>query len=469
MEFCKQNQSLISLDINVPRFADHRHLSEIVGHCPLLKKLKFVLNDNAGEKDYVRLANLDRLQQLEIVKPPSHADIFEEEEEDSDKKRPRIERDSEIKALSEGINQYFESNVALHELLKAISDRKRSLLSKLALKFYVEDEIVKTIAKIKSIRLLECGLCDVNSINHLKDSPVLNRLVLLNKGHLICNDIVHLLNKQVNVLSLDTKMSSYKRGYVHIETNNADIYKNINAEPLLNIDNLECIYLSNDLIELPGFVKALLEKGVQLNSINSSYKMFFEPTRRKLTVYDPNSELPLPVVENLKSFSYFVFTLSDEILLKLLMDHSKTLEEIQILSPTSMFSLDKDVWLHEAQVKILASFTCLKYIACGLKKLKDIQHLVNLTNLEEIEILSEHDPKFVSFSRFLTPVLQKCKKLSCLEIKIVSKSLTRKFLTSLQYIVLKERQSVSQNLLEVCLTLRPKPALTENQVCNTKK
>ncbi|KAH8312913.1 hypothetical protein KR067_001979, partial [Drosophila pandora] len=255
VEFCKQNQGLVSLDINVSSFADHRKLSEIVGHCPLLKQLKFVLNDNAGDNDYVRLANLDRLQQLEIVKPPSHAYIIEDDE-GFISKRPRIE--NEIEALSEGINQSFESNVAVHELLKAISVKKRSLLANLTLKFNVEDEILQTIAKIKSIRILECGICNVKSINHLKDSPVLKRLVFLNKGHLISDDIVHFLKKQVKVSSLDTEISLHfikllaspsASGHLYIETKSADIYRNIIADPLLNIENLQLIYLSDDLIQ----------------------------------------------------------------------------------------------------------------------------------------------------------------------------------------------------------------------------
>ncbi|KPU78772.1 uncharacterized protein Dana_GF10675, isoform C [Drosophila ananassae] len=467
VEFCKQNQGLVSLDINVSSFADHRKLSEIVGHCPLLKQLKFVLNDNAGDNDYVRLANLDRLQQLEIVKPPSHAYIIEDDE-GFISKRPRIE--NEIEALSEGINQSFESNVAVHELLKAISVKKRSLLANLTLKFNVEDEILQTIAKIKSIRILECGICDVKSINHLKDSPVLKRLVLLNKGHLISDDIVHFVKKQVKVSNLDTEITLYFNtflrphisGHLYIETKCADIYRNAIAEPLLNIENLQRIYLSDDLIQLRGscFIKGLLENGIQL--ISKDCEMILEPIERALAVVT-NFEVLLPEVENLKSFYYGTSYPSDIILHQLCAGHSKTLEEIDISIHQIIFDMGKEAWLNEAQVKILASFTCLKHITFGLKQLKNIQNLFNLTNLEKIEILSEHNPKFVSFSRFLTPILQKCKKLNYLEIKIVSQGLTRKFLISLQHMVLKERQSESENPLEVCLILRPMPVLTENQ------
>ncbi|KAH8329678.1 hypothetical protein KR074_011548, partial [Drosophila pseudoananassae] len=265
IEFCKQNPSLVSLDINVSSFADHRYLSEIADHCPLLKQLKFVLNDNAGEKEYVRLANLVRLQKLEIVKTPSHTDDMENysdlDFEGLTPKRLRIEPENE--ALSGNINNTFESNVALHELLKAILAKKRSLLVNLALKFDVEDEIVQTIAKIKSLRVLKCGLCDYNSITHLKDSPVLSQLSLLNKGHLISEDIVHLLKKQVKVSSLDAKMNLSQRGSLYIETNNAAIYTNINVEPLLKIKNLNCVTMSNDLFKLRGScLVRLLEQGV---------------------------------------------------------------------------------------------------------------------------------------------------------------------------------------------------------------
>nr|XP_043066023.1 uncharacterized protein LOC108128254 [Drosophila bipectinata] len=468
IEFCKQNQSLVSLDINVSSFADHRYLSEIADHCPLLKQLKFVLNDNAGEKEYVRLANLVRLQQLEIVKTPSHTDDMENysdlDFEGLTPKRLRIEPENE--ALSGNINNTFESNVALHELLKAILAKKRSLLVNLALKFDVEDEIVQTISKIKSLRVLQCGLCDVNSITHLKDSPVLGHLSLFNKGHLISEDIVHLLKKQVNVSSLDAKMNLSQRGSLYIETNNAAIYTNINVEPLLKIKNLNCVIMSNDLFKLRGScLVRLLEQGVWFKT--RSCQMNLDSSIKELYIYydiDPILEFPLPEVKNLKSFLFFKASPPESVLNQLIEDHAKTLEELNISLPQTLFELDKDVWLNEPKVKMLSSFTSLKYISCGLQKLKDIQHLANLTNLEKIIISSKHDPKFVGFSRFLTPVLQKCIKLNYLEIKIVPKGLTRKFLISLHRIVFKERHQETQISLEVCLTLSAKTNLTENQV-----
>jgi len=215
VEFCINNPSLVTLEVNVNRFSDQGKLTQIVRHCPNLKQLKFLLNDNERDNGYVGLALLDKLQQLEIGKLPMPKELqfqlpdddenMEENElhwhrsqqlemdEDFRSKRPRM--DCEYEPLIEGVST-LEQPIPILQLLRAFSEKKRSKLIRLCLKFDIDDEMVQVIAKIKGLRMLECGFCDPKSIRHLVQHPTLNRLSILNKGHLVTDDIADLLRKK---------------------------------------------------------------------------------------------------------------------------------------------------------------------------------------------------------------------------------------------------------------------------------
>jgi len=150
--------------------------------------------------------------------------------------------DCEYEPLIEGVST-LEQPIPILQLLRAFSEKKRSKLIRLCLKFDIDDEMVQVIAKIKGLRMLECGFCDPKSIRHLVQHPTLNRLSILNKGHLVTDDIADLLRKQVTVSSHDAKMLLSARGYLGICTRNnsyAEIYRSVNFEVLLKIYRSFC-------------------------------------------------------------------------------------------------------------------------------------------------------------------------------------------------------------------------------------
>ncbi|XP_016974583.2 uncharacterized protein LOC108041231 [Drosophila rhopaloa] len=212
-EFCSKNPSLVSLEVNANPFF---RLWKNNANRSTLSKLKFLLNDNAMDNNYVKLALLNKLTQLEIDwKPISEQVLFFipndnvaednvpmehwdrphdlEMDEDFTSKRPKM--DSEYESLFEGVTD-SKRPIQVLQLLKAFSEKKKSKLIQLCLNFDIDDEMLQTIAQIKSLRMLKCGFCDPKSIRHLKWHPTLNRLTILNKGHLVTDDIADLLRKK---------------------------------------------------------------------------------------------------------------------------------------------------------------------------------------------------------------------------------------------------------------------------------
>ncbi|KAH8270540.1 hypothetical protein KR018_011244, partial [Drosophila ironensis] len=242
VEFCRNNPALESLEINVFRFTDYGKLAEIVPHCPKLKELKFILNDNARDTDYIHLANLNQLQHLEIVKSYS-------EEFDLTAKQPR--RDA-----------LLDSNFYLIKLFEALSQNEKSSLRRLTLKFEVEDIVVQWITKIKSLRILECGFYDPESIQHLKNQAELCELNISSSGLFISDGIVNVLQKGVIVSYRGAKLALSSRGQLMIFANKEAQYPFVKFELLLNIENLRTINFTQSIDQLT--LGRFLERGVKI-------------------------------------------------------------------------------------------------------------------------------------------------------------------------------------------------------------
>ncbi|KAH8380640.1 hypothetical protein KR009_011940, partial [Drosophila setifemur] len=252
-EFCINNPGLVDLEINSYHFTDHGRLTQIVPNCPKLKNLKFILNDNAWDMDYVRLANLSSLQRLEIEKPPSSVVEYDwQSSPEFAAKRARM--DYEVRNL-----------IPVLELLKALSQKKKSTLVKLILKFDIDDETVCEIVKIKGLRMLECGLCYLSSIGHLKQISSLQQVTLLNRGHLVSDDVVELLKKRVTISGVDTRMTLTAGGHLGIDSTDAELYRSVNVDIFLKIENLKSLWLSNDLIiSMDLALVKFLELGIEV-------------------------------------------------------------------------------------------------------------------------------------------------------------------------------------------------------------
>ncbi|KAH8364043.1 hypothetical protein KR084_001903, partial [Drosophila pseudotakahashii] len=285
VEFCSSNPSLVTLEVNVNRFSDQGKLTQIVRHCPNLKQLRFQLNDNVCDNGYVGLAHLEKLQQLEIVKPPIPKEYLfllpDEEEMEIDEeftskrshKTQQMEADTDFTSKRSRMDPEYESliektpnlgqSIPVRQLLRAFSEKRKTKLIRLCLKFDIDDEMAEVIAKIKGLRMLECGFCDPKSIRHFVRHPTLNRFSILNRGHLVTDDIAELLGKQVTISSLDTKMFLSVRGHLNICTRDAEIYRYVNFEPFVKLENLKTIGLSNEMLaSMESQLFRFLELGV---------------------------------------------------------------------------------------------------------------------------------------------------------------------------------------------------------------
>ncbi|XP_052845209.1 LOW QUALITY PROTEIN: uncharacterized protein LOC128257942 [Drosophila gunungcola] len=489
-EFCSNNPSLVTLEVNVNRFSDHGKLAQIVRHCPNLKQLKFLLNDNVTDNSYVGLALLDKLTQLEIDWKPIfdevqfYLDEVEdwhraqdlEMDEDFTIKRPRM--DTEYESLLTGVSD-LQRSIPVLQLLKAFSEKKKSKLIQLCLKFDIDDEMVQVIANIKGLRMLECGFCDPRSIRHLKGHPTLNRLTMRNKGHLVSEDIADLLSKQVTVSSFDTKMFFSSRGHLSIFTRDAQIFRFVSFEPFLQLENLKSLRLPVEMIvSMESTLHLFLELGVQIKS--EACDIDLDPKKRSFKImYDREyfkKELALPLVNNVRSFKLLSINMPTcNIFLKLAKHNLQTLNEIYISSPFTIFENSKDTYLTQSVVEALVTLSCLRKISCLFQKFIYILPLAQLKDLVEIEVLSEHHPKDIYFPRCLEPLLQNCRKLSSFQIKVPTNGITKKFLKSLQATVIANRDPDMQEDLQFILNLKcathktkeelmSAPNMTENQI-----
>ncbi|KAH8315637.1 hypothetical protein KR059_006944, partial [Drosophila kikkawai] len=258
-EFCARNPSLVTLEINAFCFSDQGQLSQIVGHCPALKKLKFVISDNARDREYVNLALLDKLQHLEIAKQLDQKMDFGWDEDHNVEDIAPLD----LEDLEE--DSYLENSTPLLLLIQGLSERKKSKLVQLRLMFKVNDSVVQAINQLKSLRLLECGFCDAQSIEHLKGHPTLNRLTIRSRDHIITDNVADLLRKHITVSNFFTKMSLNHRGHLVIETNKAVLFRNVRLDPLLRLENFKSLWLSDALfLEINRDLSLFLELGVQV-------------------------------------------------------------------------------------------------------------------------------------------------------------------------------------------------------------
>ncbi|XP_017042950.1 uncharacterized protein LOC108089282 [Drosophila ficusphila] len=491
VEFCSRNPSLVTLEVNASQFSDHGKLTQIVGHCPNLKQLKFLLSTNIGDNGYVRLSLLDKLQKLEIGWKPVETEVnflmptFDNEGEEVMLKEwhstQTFEMDEGLTTKRQRMDYeyeppvaevpYFEQPISVLQLLKAFSEKKKSKLIQLCLKFDVDDEMVQVISKIKGLRMLECGLCDPKSIVHLKSHPNLTRVSIRNKGHFVTEDIADLLKKQVTVSSDDSKLFLSPRGHLTICSKNAEIYRLVNFEPFLRLDNLKSLGLSAKMIVLMASVLHLfLERGVKIKS--EACNITLDPETRSLKIIYDNDylgeELPLPMVKNVRHFRYLSVNMpTSRLLLSLSTLNFKTLQELYISTPFTTFKVSEDKYLNQTVVKSLVTLSCLRKISCGYQKLKDIQFLGQLKDLEIIEVLSEHHPKNVNFPRFLAPILKNCHKLNSFQVNVPANAITKKFLNSLHYAVVANRDR-DLNLI-LCLMWREAEAQMETALTLNEK
>ncbi|XP_070071834.1 uncharacterized protein [Drosophila takahashii] len=485
VEFCCNNPSLVSLEVNVNRFSDQGKLTQIVRHCPNLKQLKFQLNDNVWDNGYVGLALLQKLQHLEIEKPPvpeefhfllpdeeemeideeltskrSHKPQQMDAEADFTSKRSRM--DPEYESLIEGVSN-LEQSIPVLQLLRAFSEKKKSKLIRLCLKFDIDDEMAEVIGKIKGLRMLECGFCDPKSIRHFVRHPTLNRLSILNRGHLVTDDIAEILSKQVTISSFDAKMFLSVRGHLGIWTRDAEIYRYVNFEPFVKLENLKTIGLSNEmLVSMESQLLRFLELGVLIKA--SDCEISLQPQTRELKMFYSrdyvHEEFPLPWVKNVRSFKVLLANMpTPHLFLNLSTINLKTMQEIYIGAPYSIFAMPKDGSLNKSGVEALATLRCLRKITCGLQKFIYILPLAELKDLEDLVILSEHHPKDVYFPKCLEPLLKNCRKLNSFQIKVPVNGITKKFFASLQNAVVKYRQEEIDII--ICLKCQPYKTLNE--------
>ncbi|XP_001353496.4 uncharacterized protein [Drosophila pseudoobscura] len=460
VEFCKNNQSLSSLELNSYLYSDYGKLTYIVEHCPKLKELKFVLNNNGliRDEEYVKLANLDKLQQLEVRKPLAPDTEIEEE---SDRKRQRMDTRYEALIIPQGPKK---ANVPVRTLLKAIADRKRQILSRLILQFEIDDDLAQTIEKIKNLRFLECGISDPRSIRHLAKLKNLTKLSLLNKGHLISADVMNLVSRHIPVSSFDTQISFSTRGTLSLISNDPSLFRDVNCAHLLNVKNLKCLFItSNMFTTMNHILPTLLENGIEIKSEEISIS--FDLKSQNLKIFDhfhsPTKKLLLPIVENLRSFELISNGECWLPLLKSLATHySTTLQEVCI---DSILECSISEFLKEKDVFVLAQITSLRRVFCVLERLKYIQPLAQLMELESLVVWSEHSPREVEFARWMLPVLEKCPKLGYFEITLKDLPLPKKFFMHLENALCKSRIGIPHKL-NFCLASIVPCNLTKKQM-----
>ncbi|XP_022221401.2 uncharacterized protein LOC111073412 [Drosophila obscura] len=476
VEFCKNNQSLFSLEVNSYLHSDHGKLTYIVKHCPNLKELKFVMNDNGWIRDeeYVRLAYLDKLQQLEIKKPDNIAlETDVEMEEDYPCKRPRMDAEYEALIISE---KPKEANVPARSLLTAIAAKKRQILARLILKFEIDDDLAETIAKIKSLRFLECGIYDAGSIRHLAKLDKLTKLSLLSRGHLISAEVMELLARHIPVSSFDTKISFSPKGTLFIDSNDPNLFRENNFEFFLKMENFKLLWVCSNMLTAMNHLAILpsfLENGIKIKG--NEFSVSFDLESKHLYIYCMNQvfmheKFTLPVVKNLQSFYMESRAMSMTNILKSLKTHySTTLREVDINMSEGYYS--NPHFLSEEDVAVLAQIAGLQKVGCVLQKLKFIQPLAQLTELESLKVYSEHNPRKVEFARWLLPILERCPELDYFQIalkdlprhpKKLPKKLPKKFFIHLDSALNRSRVG-SPHELEFCMVSSADFKLTEKQ------
>ncbi|XP_026845501.1 uncharacterized protein LOC6595801 [Drosophila persimilis] len=446
VEFCKNNQSLSSLELNSYLYSDYGKLTYIVEHCPKLKELKFVLNNNGliRDEEYVKLANLDKLQQLEIRKPLAPDTEIEEE---SDRKRQRMDTRYEALIIPQGPKK---ANVPVRTLLKAIADRKRQILSRLILQFEIDDDLAQTIEKIKNLRFLECGISDPRSIRHLAKLENLTKLSLLNKGHLISADVMNLVSRHIAVSSFDTQISFSTRGTLSLISNDPSLLRDVNCAHLLNVKNLKCLFIIwNMFTTMNHILPTLLENGIEINSEEISISFDLKSQSLQICVVNfrsfllvSNGECRLPVLKSLATH------------------YSTTLQEVDIYS---RFECSRNEFLKEKDVFVLAQITSLRRVSCVFKRLKYIQPLAQLMELESLVVMSEHSPREVEFARWMLPVLEKCPKLGYFQITQTDMHLPKKFFMHLENALYNSRIGIPHKL-NFCLASIVPYNLTKKQM-----
>ncbi|XP_070142025.1 uncharacterized protein [Drosophila kikkawai] len=460
-EFCARNPSLVTLEINAFCFSDQGQLSQIVGHCPALKKLKFVISDNARDREYVNLALLDKLQHLEIAKQLDQKMDFGWDEDHNVENIARLG----LEELEEDSN--LENSTPLLLLIQALSERKKSKLVQLRLMFKVNDTVVQAIAQLRGLRLLECGFYDAKSIEHLKGHPTLNRLTIRSRDHIITDNAADLLRKHITVSNFCTKMSLNHRGHLVIETNKAVLFRNVRLDPLLRLENLKSLWLSDALfLEINRDLHLFLELGVQ---IKGACDISLQHDLRDLKMLYDNDclkeEIPLPLVRDLRSFKLVSLELpSFRFMESLIKYHRNSLQEIFIQIPNTLFELPKSHYLNESLVVALTFLSSLRKVSCGFQELQFIKRLAQLKDLEEIDVLSEHEAQEILSS--LVPILIKCKKLGTFKIKVPIDEINQSLVESLQRAVMEHRDSDKQDELEICLKIT-EPITPEQQALIT--
>ncbi|XP_017080133.1 uncharacterized protein LOC108113937 [Drosophila eugracilis] len=476
-EFCSNNPTLTSLEVNVNRFTDHGKLTQIVRHCPNLKQLKFMQsdilhNEFARDNIYVGLALLDKLQQLEIVKPEKELFLFHDTpqpmEMDVDYQPKRSKMDSEYESVVGG-DSSSEKNTPILQLLRALGEKPKSKLMRLCLKFDIDDEMAEVITKIKGLRTLECGFCDPKSIRHLLDNQTLNRLTIRNNGHLVTDAIAELLRKHVKVSSFDSEMLFTAKGTLDISTRDPEMYRSVSFEPFLKFEGLKSLGLSNEMIvSMETTLHLFLELGVKIKS-NACTMDLDRETRNLQILYSHDyayDELPLPLVKNLKSFTFLCINMpTPQLFYYLVALNLNTLNEIYISTPYTLFEVDDDKYLNKSAAEALASLKFLRKISCGFQKLIYIKPLAKLEYLEDIEIFSQHRPSYVSYPKCLGPLLKSCRKLSSLAVNVPVNEITKKYLDGIQTMVLMNRDADMQEDLDMTIGLKCIPNRSVPQMC----
>ncbi|XP_034121743.1 uncharacterized protein LOC117579790 isoform X2 [Drosophila guanche] len=454
----------------------HGKLTYIANHCPKLKELKFMLNDNGLLRDteYVKLANLDKLQQLEIRKPPNHI-TFEADmnmEKYYDCKRPRMDTEYDALIIPEGPK---EENVPVRNLLAAIAGRKRQTLSRLILKFEIDDKLAQTIGKIQSLRLLECGIYDQGCIRHLAKLENLKKLSLLNKGHLISVGVIELLTRHITVTSFDTQIFFSSRGTLSIVSNDPNLFRDLDFALLLKMQNLKCLFVSSTMLKTMNHIwPSFLENGIEIKS--NQVCLSFDIRSTCLCIImdsDAKVKFPLPVVKNLRSFRMISLGEPRSPLLNSLATHySTTLLEVHICLPYTLFECPTSEYLDEEDVAALAQITSLRRVSCVLQKLKFVQPFEQLRELESLVVLSGHDPRKVEYGRWINPILILCPKLEHFYITLKGlhlppNRLPKKFFYHLYSALNSSRVGISHKL-KFCLASSTDFKLTQKQIRQTE-
>ncbi|XP_043648786.1 uncharacterized protein LOC122617135 isoform X2 [Drosophila teissieri] len=448
-EFCRLNPTLVTLEVNSIHFSDCGKLTQIVPHCPNLKQLKFQANDNLRDNDNVKLSLLNKLQKLEIVNtinlPKKLNFLLPDKNEEEWQEDQSLEMSSECASLIGGVSTLRTSTPIL-QLLRAFSEKKKSALIQLRIGFDIDDEMAQAIVNVKGLRMLECGFCDPKSIRHMVRHATLNRLSILSKGPLVTDYYAALLEKQVTVSNLDSKMYLNARGYLYIQTENAHIFSRVDFEPFLKLKNLKNLILPVDmLVSMESTLPQFLELGVCIRS--EACEIVLDPQKRKLHViyeigYYKDVHFSMPT--NLRCVELISLYMPTTHLLQQLSTHNiETLQELYIGYPDRDSDID---YLNKDVVEALSTLKCLRTITCGFQKLIYILPLARLKELGNIEVLSEHHPKNVNFSRCLDPLLRNCPKLSSFRIKVPVDGITKKLLNSLENVVAISR--VKQDIQE---------------------